>query len=655
MMAGRALRRSALIYLHDLILSALSFLISLYLRLGDQLFSWPAQVVELGLAVFTGTAAVTLLFVRLDTSVWRYTSVGDLIRIARAVAIMVAVFIAVQFVVTRLNDFPRSFLFYEFVVLTVMLSTPRIAYRLIKDGTVSSLLEWRGGDRIPVLLVGAGDGSDLFIREMERDRNAPYRIVGILDDRDSRTGRRIRGVEVMGGPGDLQTLIERLEGSGLRPQRIVITRERIAGAIVGKLFEDGERLGIPVSRMPRLASLEAATEEPVTLRPIAVEDVLGRPQATLDRPSMARLIEGRRVLVTGAGGTIGAELSRQVAGLRPARLALLDHSEYALYQIDLEISELAPDLQRVALIGDVRDRARIGEVMQAERPELVFHAAALKHVPLMEGNPVDAVLTNAIGSRIVADAARVSGVRTLVLISTDKAVNPTNVMGATKRLAEAYCQALDLAAAAPHGDEPSSGPWFVTTRFGNVLGSTGSVVPLFQRQLQRGGPLTVTHPEMTRYFMTVREAVELVLQAAALETGAVQGAPPVERGGITVLDMGEPVKIVDLARQMIRLAGLEPGKDVAITFTGLRPGEKLYEELFHDGEALRPTVIPALRHAQPRTQDLSALRDGFDRLERAALARDSAATRRILTELVPEYGDDGATAKTVGASAAATP
>ncbi|MCR9175830.1 MAG: polysaccharide biosynthesis protein [Alphaproteobacteria bacterium] len=630
-MKSRALRRSALIYLHDLVLCAASFLISLYLRLGDLLFDWPAQVVELGLTVFTATAAAVLLVVRLDTSVWRYTSIGDLIRILRVVAIIVAAFLAIQFVFTRLDDFPRSFLFYEVVVLTVMLALPRVAYRFIKDGTLSALFE-RSKDRVPVLLVGAGDGSDMFIREMERDRDAPYRIVGILDDRDSRTGRRIRGVSVLGGLDDLPRIVDRLAGAGLKPQRIVITRAQIDGAVVADLFEAGEALGIPVSRMPRVSALQAANAEPVQLRPIAVEDVLGRPQATLNRPSMARLIHGRRVLITGAGGTIGSELTRQIAGLGPSRLALVEQSEYALYQIDLEIRERYPELDRAALIGDVRDRARVAEFMAEEQPDLVFHAAALKHVPLMEANPVDAVLTNAIGSRIVADAAQAVGASAVVLISTDKAVNPTNVMGATKRLAEAYCQALDL-----QGSGANSAAWFVTTRFGNVLGSTGSVVPLFQRQLARGGPLTVTHPDMTRYFMTVREAVELVLQAAALETGALEGSEATARGGITVLDMGEPVKIVDLARQMIRLAGLEPDTDIRIEFTGLRPGEKLYEELFHDSEALTPTAIPAIRHAQPRTQDIAALIDGLDRLEAAARARDAAATVRILSELVPEY------------------
>ncbi|MEQ9330875.1 nucleoside-diphosphate sugar epimerase/dehydratase [Thalassobaculum sp.] len=631
-MTGRALRRSAAILGHDVAMAAASFLLSLYLRLGDGIWWWPRQVVETGLVAFTLTAAAVFLVVRLDTAVWRYTSVGDLARIVRAVLLILAGFLVVQFALTRLDDFPRSFLMIEAFVLTGLLAAPRFGYRLLKDGTLSALFERNAQDRIPVLLVGAGDGADLFIREMARGQEAPYRVVGIVDDRDSRTGRQIRGVRVMGGLDGLTEVVERLTGQGIRPQRLVLTRARMDGATVRRAFEQGDALGIPVSRMPRVGALEAADGGAVTLRPINVEDVLGRPQATLDRDAMRALVAGRRVLVTGAGGTIGSELVRQVAGFGPAALTLADSSEFALYSIDQELAEAAPELERRSMIGDVRDRARVAQVMAAGAPDIVFHAAALKHVPLMEANADDAVLTNAVGSRIVADAARASGVRAVVLISTDKAVNPTNVMGATKRLAEAYAQALDLAGG-------NGGTRFVTTRFGNVLGSTGSVVPLFQRQLEKGGPLTVTHPEMTRYFMTVREAVELVLQAAALEVATEGG-----RGGITVLDMGEPVKIVDLARQMIRLAGLVPDEDVRIAFTGLRPGEKLYEELFHDAEALEPTPVPALRRARPRITDLALLTRGLDELEAAARARDTAQTLRVLSRLVPEYAPPAADA-----------
>lgn len=631
-MNARAFRRSLLIFAHDTVLAAVSFPLALYIRLGEDMVWWPDQALTHGTALFTLTALAVFLVMRLDTHVWRYTSIGDLAQIVRAVLVIIAGFLVLQFVVTRLETLPRSFLVIEAALLSFMLTLPRIGYRLMKDGTISALFERNAQDRVPVLLIGAGDGADLFIRETAPGHEVPYRVVGIVDDRDSRTGRRIRGVPVYGGLHNLEEVVQRLTGYGVRPQRIVLTRRQIDGATIRTLLDAADGLGIPVSRMPTLGVLESAGETQVQLRPINVEDVLGRPQATLDRPAMERLIEGRRVLVTGAGGTIGSELVRQIADIGPAHITLVDQSEYALYRIDLELTERAPDLPRAALIGDVRDRARMEEILSEARPEILFHAAALKHVPLMEANVCDAVLTNAVGTRIVADAARAAGVGTVVVISTDKAVNPTNVMGATKRLAEAYCQALDL----------DGGTRFVTTRFGNVLGSTGSVVPLFQRQLERGGPLTVTHPDITRYFMTVREAVELVLQAAALET-----ATPRERGGITVLDMGEPVKIVDLADRMIRLAGLEPGKDIEIAFTGLRPGEKLHEELFHGAETLEATEIPAIRRAHPRTADRALIERGLDELEAAARVRQAPATMEVLGRMVPEY--EGGAAKAVAA------
>jgi len=631
-MNARALRRSLLIIAHDTVLAGLSFPLALYLRLGDQIVGWPDQVVELGTGIFTLTALAVFLVMRLDTAVWRYTSIGDLGQIVRAVAVIIAAFLAVQFIVTRLDDLPRSFLVIEAVLLTGLLCAPRVAYRLFKDGTIAALFERNAQDRVPVLLVGAGDGADLFIRETAPGHEVPYRVVGIVDDRDSRTGRRIRGVPVFGGLHDLEAVVRKLAGQGMRPQRIILTRRQIDGATIRTLLDAADAIGIPVSRMPALSALEAAGDAPVKLRAINVEDVLGRPQATLDRPAMRRLIEGRRVLVTGAGGTIGSELARQIADLAPEHITLVDQSEYALYRIDLELAERVPELARDALIGDVRDRSRVEEILAETRAEILFHAAALKHVPLMEANVCDAVLTNAVGTRVVADAARAAGVGTVVVISTDKAVNPTNVMGATKRLAEAYCQALDL----------DGGTRFVTTRFGNVLGSTGSVVPLFQRQLERGGPLTVTHPEITRYFMTVREAVELVLQAAALETAGVS-----ERGGITVLDMGEPVRIVDLADRMIRLAGLEPGKDIEIVFTGLRPGEKLHEELFHGAETLEETAVPSIHRAHPRTADRALIERGLDELEAAARARQTAATVDALARMVPEYEGAGQSATRV--------
>jgi O-antigen biosynthesis protein WbqV len=397
--------------------------------------------------------------------------------------------------------------------------------------------------------------------------------------------------------------------------------------------------------LPRLTDFERNLDNPErALEPIALEDLLGRAQAVLDREGMARLIRGRRILVTGAGGTIGAELARQIAALSPGRLVLLDNGEFALYGIEMELRERFPGLRPVPLLRDVRDRAQIGEVVAAEKSEIIFHAAALKHLPMVEANPIEGVLTNIVGSRNVAEAARAHGTLLVVMISTDKAVNPASVMGATKRLAESFCQALDLYEARRRAPL-SPGTRYVTVRFGNVLGSTGSVVPLFQRQLAAGGPLTVTDPEVTRFFMTVREAVELVLQASALPRDSEAADA---RGKIFVLDMGEPVKIVDLAHQMIRLAGLRPGRDVGIEFIGLRAGEKLHEELFHPAEPLIPTGNPAIRLAAPRTADYAMLARSIDELEENARSRREERVLQILERLVPEYRRS-----TLGPSAAA--
>jgi len=329
------------------------------------------------------------------------------------------------------------------------------------------------------------------------------------------------------------------------------------------------------------------------------------------------------VLITGAGGSIGSELVRQVLALKPAEILLLDNSEHALYTIDREVLEQWPDAVRSSVIADIRDTDRIGRIFARFRPDLVFHAAALKHVPLVEDNIVEGATTNVGGTINIADTCIACGVSTMVLISTDKAVNPSSIMGATKRIAESYCQALDLA----RGDDDDS-TRFVTVRFGNVLGSTGSVVPLFQRQLAGGGPITVTHPDMTRYFMTVREAVELVLQASAIGT---------DDGKIFVLDMGEPIRIMDLAEQMIRLAGLKPGKDIKIDIVGTRPGEKLFEEIFHGAEPPVATENPGLLLAAPRAGNLDDVKAALKDIANACRDDDAEAIVRVIQKLVPEY------------------
>ncbi|HTZ35465.1 MAG TPA: nucleoside-diphosphate sugar epimerase/dehydratase [Stellaceae bacterium] len=628
-------RRALLAFLHDVVMAALSFALAFYLRLGEDVTRYEPQLTVLYGASFTGIAAVVFLLTGLYRGIWRYASLPDLFNIAKAATLTALIFLPAMFLVTRLETLPRSTLFINWMVLIALLGGPRLGYRLFKDRGLDHILERTDGTlAVPVLLISARDGADTFIRETVRDRNAVYRVVGVLSDTRSRVGREIYGVPVLGTVDELEKVVARLDRRGRRPQRLIVTPQGLDGAALRGLLERADALAIPLARLSRPTQLRQGIADPNTIEPIAIEDLLGRPQAVLDREAMARLVGGRRILVTGAGGTIGSELARQLAALAPQRLILFDSSEYLLYTIDIELRERFAGLAIRPLLGDVRDRARVEEVLAGERPEVVFHAAALKHVPMVELNPVEGVLTNVVGSRNVAEAARNQGVRLVVQISTDKAVNPTSVMGATKRLAEAGCQALDLDEAARRGGGATR---FVTVRFGNVLGSTGSVVPLFTRQLAAGGPLTVTDPEVTRFFMTVREAVELVLEASAAALGEAAPDDNGSRGKIFVLDMGEPVRIADLARQMIRLAGLVPERDVALEYIGLRPGEKLHEELFHDAEAAVPTANPALRLAAPRTADYAVLGRSLDELEEQARLGNEARVLDLLQRLVPEY------------------
>ena len=629
--------RPQVAFLHDVVMAAASFWISLYLRLGDGLFIYDRSVVFQGIAVFAAVASVVFVSMRLYAGVWRYASLSDLMAILKAVSITVLMYLALMFMMTRLDAYPRSTLVINWFVLAALLGGPRFFYRLSKDRRLPSLLlgshgaeaNGAGARRVPVLLVGAGDAAELFIRAVNLAPGSNYRVVGIVDEKGTRVGRNIHGVGVLGGLDDIPRVIDRLRHTASAPQRMVLTKDNMDGAQVRALLDIADKAGLMLSRLPHLTDFKSGVAEGIEMRPVAVEDLLGRPQTVLDRDAMRALIAGRRVLVTGAGGTIGGELVRQIAEFGPARIALLDAAEFQLYSIDLELSERHPDLPRAAILADVRDARRIAAAFGIEKPELVFHAAALKHVPMCEANPSEGVLTNAIGTRVVADAARAAGARAMVLISTDKAVNPTSVMGATKRIAEAYCQALDLDGVRGGAVAATR---YVTVRFGNVLGSTGSVVPLFQRQLARGGPLTVTHPEMKRYFMTVREAVELVVEASVLGTRAGAG-----EGQIHVLDMGEPVRIVDLAKQMILLAGLRPGRDIDIQFTGLRPGEKLFEEVLHESEALAPTAYAGILLAAPRTADRALIARAIDELAAAARAGDDVECLAIIRRLVPEY------------------
>ena len=630
------LSRANVAYAHDIFMAAISLPLSLWLRMGSSIGSVPSNFIIQSTVLFAIIAAALFLPMGLYKGIWRYASMNDLIQITKAVTLTVLVFALILFVVSRAEFLPRSLPIINWFVLMALLGGPRFVYRLVKDRHLELGTDTKEKPGIPVLLMGAGDEAETFIRAIRRQPGAAYRIVGVLDEKGRRVGRHIRDVPVLGTPEQLDIIMRRLAAD--RPQRMIVTKPGLDPGLMRRLLDLAEAQGMTIARLPGLTAFQTGVGDEIEVKPVAVEDLLGRPQAVLDRPAMQALIARRRVLVTGAGGTIGSELARQIAALGPSEIGLVDSSEYNLYSIDLEIAEHAPDIARQAYLADIRDPQAMASVFAGLKPELVFHAAALKHVPIVEDHVAAGVQTNIAGSRNVADLCREHGARIMILISTDKAVNPTNVMGATKRVAESYCQSLDRA-------RDDNGCRFLTVRFGNVLGSTGSVVPLFERQLAAGGPLTVTHRDITRYFMTTREAVELVLQASTLATAANTAA-----GGIMVLDMGEPVKIIDLAEQMIRLAGKRPYEDIDISIVGLRPGEKLYEELFHDAESLAPTDNAAIRLATPRVADHEVLVRAIDEICAAANEDNNDTCRSLLTGLVPEFQSGTADATSATAS-----
>ena len=528
------MKRILLSMLHDGLMAAASLVVALWLRVGGTIVEYDRVAIAQDAALFAAIMLVMLRVSGLYRGIWRYASLEDLFGIARAATISILVYTLALFWLTRLEGVPRSALMIQWFVLILFLSGPRIAYRLFKDGRIDRIFERASARRVPVLLVGAGDEAELFVREMRRDPHANYEAVGILGRNATRVGRAIHGVRILGTVDQLDQMVERLAATRRPPQRLIITEPNLPAETLRRIVEQATQLGLTPGRMPRVTEIGSGLDEAFPIRPIAIEDLLQRPQRVLDRASMAALIAGRRVLVTGAGGTIGSELARQIAALGPRHLTLLDNAEYGLYLTDLDLAERFATLERASLLGDIRDRRRLDEVLAEYPADLVFHAAAYKHVPMVEANPLEALLTNVVGTRNLAEACRAGGVGAMVMISTDKAVNPSNVMGATKRLAELVCQSLDLL-----NQTTGRATRYITVRFGNVLGSTGSVVPLFRRQLEAGGPLTVTDPEVTRFFMTVAEAVELVLQAAAASVGSNSARP---RGGVYVLEMGEPVR-----------------------------------------------------------------------------------------------------------------
>ncbi|GGE23624.1 polysaccharide biosynthesis protein CapD [Aureimonas endophytica] len=628
--SGRMLLLRGIALTHDVVVGALAMLLSLGLRLGDERF-WLGidgyLVTSLAFGLLVGAIGFT---VGLNRGIWRYASLPELISVMKTATVSVLLFVFMHFLVVRLDNpmIPRSTPVITWALLVVMLAAPRAAYRSYRNHRDTVRLGRAARQSAKrVILVGASDNADIFLRMVSEQIGSNYEVLAILDERGRRVGRWIRGVPIVGTLDRLPEIVRRFEEEGQRPDALILTRSREdfeRHASIDELIELASVEGLPLLRLADMLDMRDVAAPP-EIRPIRLEDLLQRRPLRLANRDVSELIAGRTVLITGGGGSIGSELGRQIAALKPARLVIVDASEFVLFEAESALKRLAPQLEVRALIGNVREAATVDRIFARERPHVVFHAAALKHVPIVEAQPLEGMFTNAIGTRNVVRAAVRARVGAMVMVSTDKAVNPTNVMGATKRLAEMVCQAEDIAAG-------TEGTRFVTVRFGNVLGSAGSVVPTFEKQLEAGGPLTVTHPEIERYFMTIKEACFLVLEAAA--HGLAHRA---ERGRIFVLDMGRPVKIVELARDVIRLSGLRPDSDVKIVFTGLRPGEKLTEELFDPAETLSHTAVEGLLTAFPRAIEAPLVARILDEMQRHIEADDAASALRLLSGTVPEF------------------
>jgi FlaA1/EpsC-like NDP-sugar epimerase len=612
--------------LHDFLASGLSFFIAFVIVLGlDGALATPG-IFEKTLLFAVGSSALFYFF-SLNTGSWHYASIPDLTSIVKASTIAIFSYVLVQFLYSRGEGLPRSVPIVLWLSLVAWLSGSRVLFRLIKEGggvgVVTGISRPKSGAS-QILIYGMNDVAEAYIRSVRRRPENDLFVAGIIDDSPHNRGRTLQGKKVLGELKDLGLIKELLQAKGIAVNELVLADNTLSTHDLTALVDRAVESGLRISRLPDIlhtANIRGNAQfEP---KPLEVKDLLGRSEVSITNFEVTRLIEGKTILLTGAGGSIGSELARQISEFNPKNFIVCDISEHFLYSIDLELREKHPELHFVPRIADVRNRERVRSLFSEFRPDIVFHAAALKQVPLMEENVLEAVKTNVLGTKNCADAAMEFNAAVFVMISTDKAVNPTNVMGATKRAAEAYCQSLDLI---------SETTRFKTVRFGNVLGSNGSVVPRFAAQISKGGPVTVTHPKIVRYFMSIPESVALVLKASAHGIQILS-----ERGKILVLNMGEPVLISELAERMIQLAGLRPGIDIKIEFTGLRPGEKLFEELFDPSEIQESSESDGYKVAAPRVIDQQILEKTLRDLHANAEREHPRHVLTLLKKIVPEF------------------
>ena len=603
--------RSFSALLHDVLMASLAWIFAYYLRFN---FDIPSEFILnmwRNLSWVLALQVCTFLGFGLYQGVWRFASIPDLKRILKAIAVAGLAITSVLLMVKPFGLVPRSVLVLDPVLLILGMCGSRFAYRAWKEHHLYGTTHLRGK---PVLLLGAGEAAIALVKDLAR--STEWQVVGLLDDDVTIRGRELMGVKVLGCMNDLPAL-----STDYEVKNVIVAMPSAQNKARRKAVEIANTCGLAVLTVPAFDDLMSGKVSVSQIRKVEVEDLLGREPVQLDVQGLQQLIKNRTVMVSGAGGSIGSELCRQIIKYQPSQLLCLDISEYALYQIEQAFSsqDLIQNIEIFYITADVKNTKRIKMLLQQYQPSIVFHAAAYKHVPLMENiNVAEALSNNVVGTYAIANACKELGIEKFVLISTDKAVNPTNVMGASKRLAEMVCQGL----------QEADGTRFVIVRFGNVLGSSGSVIPKFREQIAKGGPVTVTHPEITRYFMSIPEAAQLVMQAGVMGTGAE----------IFVLDMGEAVKIANLAQDMIRLSGLHED-EIKIVYTGLRPGEKLYEELLADDEHTLPTPHEKLRIAIARTADIIWVKKLLKWIE-AMQSADEQTIKEELKMWVDEYKVD---------------
>ena len=603
--------RIALLVILDLLIITVSGFLALYIRFDFQFSKMEMAYVDRELKYLPINLMITLLlFVlfKLYRSVWRFASANEFLNVISACSVSTLIQIVIMSVMKM--RMPVSYYMMKYVILIVGVGSLRFAYRILRM-LQEKRMGLRKDSRRNTMVVGAGEAGAMIIKEFQNSRYLDQKVCCVIDDNEAKQGKYLRGVKIMGGRDDIRYLAHELQ-----IDEIIVALPSASQSQVKEILQICQETGCELKVLPGLYQMINGEISVSKLRKVEIEDLLGREPIKLQVDSVMGYVAGKVILVTGGGGSIGSELCRQIVAHKPKRLIIVDIYENNAYDIQQELKRKSPELDLVVLIASVRNTHRMNSIFETYRPDIVYHAAAHKHVPLMEDSPNEAIKNNVFGTYKTAKAADKYGVKRFVLISTDKAVNPTNIMGASKRICEMIIQMMNN----------HSKTDFVAVRFGNVLGSNGSVIPLFKKQIEQGGPVTVTHPEIIRYFMTIPEAVSLVLQAGALAKG----------GEIFVLDMGEPVKILDLAKNLIRLSGYKPFEDIPIEFTGLRPGEKLYEELLMSEEGLRETENALIHIGKPIEFDEKRFQKELEELREAA-DQDSVAIRQKVQEIVPTY------------------